>query len=74
VAKIKAGLVKELRLGNLEARRDWGHSKEYVKVMWEMIKQDTTNDYVIATGQTHNVQEFLEKAFHMLGSITKITL
>jgi len=67
VAKIKMGLVKELRLGNLEAKRDWGHSRDYVKAMWKMLQQDTPDDYVIATGQTHSVREFAEKAFAYVG-------
>ncbi|UCH21106.1 MAG: GDP-mannose 4,6-dehydratase, partial [Deltaproteobacteria bacterium] len=67
VAKIKMGLINELRLGNLEAKRDWGHSKEYVKAMWKMLQQDTPDDYVIATGQTHSVREFAEKAFTYAG-------
>ena len=67
VAKIKMGLINELRLGNLEAKRDWGHSKEYVKAMWKMLQQDPPDDYVIATGQTHSVREFAEKAFVHVG-------
>jgi len=67
VAKIKLGLVKELRLGNLEARRDWGFSGDYVKAMWLMLQQDKAEDYVIATGETHSVKEFVELAFHYAG-------
>ncbi|MCI0485712.1 MAG: GDP-mannose 4,6-dehydratase [Blastocatellia bacterium] len=66
-AKIKLGLAKELRLGNLDARRDWGHAAEYVKAMWLMLQQDEPDDYVIATGETHSVREFLEAAFGIVG-------
>src|SRR5207248_7917269 len=55
VAKIKLGLAKELRLGNLEAKRDWGFAGDYVKAMWLMLQQDTADDYVIGTGETHRV-------------------
>lgn len=67
LAKIKFGLNKELRLGNLEAKRDWGHAKEYVKAMWQMLQKDKPNDYIIATGETHSVREFLEVAFTYVG-------
>lgn len=67
VARIKLGLEKELRLGNLEAKRDWGHAREYVKAMWLMLQQDDPSDYVIATGKAHSVREFLEKAFSYVG-------
>lgn len=63
VAKIKLGMADELRLGNLDARRDWGYAGDYVKAMWLMLQQDKPDDYVIATGETHSVQEFLEEAF-----------
>lgn len=63
VAKIKLGLTDELRLGNLEARRDWGYAGDYVHAMWLMLQQDEPDDYVIATGQTHSVEEFVEEAF-----------
>ncbi|MCL6449634.1 MAG: GDP-mannose 4,6-dehydratase [Armatimonadetes bacterium] len=63
VARIKAGLERELRLGNLEARRDWGYAQEYVEAMWLMLQQDEPDDYVIATGETHSVREFAEAAF-----------
>lgn len=63
VAHIKVGLQKKLYLGNLEAKRDWGYAKEYVEAMWLMLQQDTPDDYVIATNETHSVQEFLEHAF-----------
>ncbi len=63
VAKIKLGLAKEVKLGNLEARRDWGHAREYVKAMWLMLQQDKPDDYVVATGDTHSVKEFADMAF-----------
>lgn len=66
-ARIKLGLAKELRLGNLEARRDWGHAREYVRAMWLMLQRDEPDDYVIATGETHTVREFAEAAFSHLG-------
>ena len=67
VAKIKLGLTNELRIGNLEARRDWGYSVDYVKAMWLMLQQDEPDDYVIATGKTHSVKELLEIAFNYAG-------
>lgn len=66
-ARIKLGLAKELRLGNLESRRDWGHAREYVRAMWLMLQQDEPEDYVIATGEQHSVREFIETAFSRLG-------
>ncbi len=63
VARIKLGLDKELHLGNLEARRDWGYAPDYVRAMWLMLQQDAPDDYVVATGETHSVQEFVEEAF-----------
>ncbi|MCO5242735.1 MAG: GDP-mannose 4,6-dehydratase [Anaerolineae bacterium] len=63
VAKIKLGIDSELRLGNLDARRDWGYAPDYVRAMWMMLQQDSPDDYVIATGETHSVQEFCEEAF-----------
>lgn len=63
VARIKAGLQSELFLGNLDAKRDWGYAPEYVEAMWLMLQQDQPDDYVIATGETHSVREFLEVAF-----------
>jgi GDPmannose 4,6-dehydratase len=63
IAQIKAGLQKKLYLGNLEAKRDWGYAKEYVEAMWLMLQQDAPEDFVIATGQTHSVEEFLSEAF-----------
>lgn len=63
VAQIKHGLANELRLGNLEAKRDWGFAGDYVEAMWLMLQQDKPDDYVIATGETHTVQKFVELAF-----------
>jgi len=63
VARIKAGLQHKLYLGNLDAKRDWGYAKEYVEAMWLMLQQDQPDDYVIATGETHSVREFLQEAF-----------
>ena len=67
VARIKAGLQNELYLGNLESKRDWGYAKEYVEAMWLMLQDDAPSDYVIATGETHSVQAFLEEAFTYVG-------
>jgi GDPmannose 4,6-dehydratase len=67
VARIKAGLQDNLFLGNLEAKRDWGYAPEYVEAMWRMLQQDQPDDYVVATGETHTVQEFLDVAFARLG-------
>jgi GDPmannose 4,6-dehydratase len=66
-AKIKQGWEKELRLGNLEAKRDWGFAGDYVRAMWLMLQQEKAEDYVIATGETHSVREFVEVAFGHLG-------
>ena len=63
VARIKLGLSKELRLGNLDAQRDWGHAQDYVRAMYLMLQRDQPDDYVIATGETHTVREFCELAF-----------
>jgi GDPmannose 4,6-dehydratase len=65
-ALIKLGKIKEIRLGNLEAKRDWGHARDYVRAMWLMLQQETPGDYVIATGRSHSVKEFLEKAFSLV--------
>lgn len=67
VAKIKLGLADELRLGNLDARRDWGFAGDYVEAMWMMLQQERPDDYVIATGETHSVEEFLQIAFAHVG-------
>src|SRR5690242_6469792 len=66
-ARIKLGLARELRLGNLEARRDWGFAGDYVRAMWMMLQQDRPSDYVIATGQTHTVRDLVETAFGHVG-------
>jgi GDPmannose 4,6-dehydratase len=67
VARIKLGLASELRLGNLEARRDWGHAADYVRAMHLMLQQPEPQDYVVATGETHSVREFCELAFAEVG-------
>jgi GDPmannose 4,6-dehydratase len=66
-AQIKAGKQDKLFLGNLEAKRDWGFAKEYVEAMWLMLQQDKPDDYVVATGETHSVAEFLEESFSYVG-------
>src|SRR5205814_3769278 len=63
VARIKLGLAEELRLGNLEAQRDWGFAGDYVEAMWLMLQQDEPVDYVVATGEPHSVREFVGAAF-----------
>jgi GDPmannose 4,6-dehydratase len=67
VANIQAGLQEKLYLGNLDAKRDWGYAKEYVEAMWLMLQQPEPGDYVIATGETHSVRDFLEEAFAHVG-------
>jgi GDPmannose 4,6-dehydratase len=67
VARILAGKSQEIRLGNLEAQRDWGHAREYVEAMWLMLQQSTPDDYVVATGECHSVREFVELAFSHAG-------
>ncbi len=67
VARIKLGLSKELRLGNLDAKRDWGYAGDYVEAMWRMLQRDEPGDYVVATGETHTVREFCEAAFGRVG-------
>ena len=67
VARIKAGLADELRLGNLEAQRDWGHAADYVRAMHLMLQREEADDYVVATGETHTVREFCERAFARVG-------
>jgi GDPmannose 4,6-dehydratase len=67
VARIKAGLQDKLFLGNLDAKRDWGYAREYVEAMWLMLQQAEPDDYVIATGETHSVKEFLEESFSHVG-------
>lgn len=67
VAAIDAGLQDRLYLGNLDSRRDWGHARDYVRGMWQILQQDTPEDYVLATGETHSVREFVELAFARIG-------
>jgi GDPmannose 4,6-dehydratase len=67
VARIKHGLQNYIELGNMDSKRDWGHSKDYVKAMWLMLQQNTPNDYVIATNETRTVREFVEIAFSNVG-------
>jgi GDPmannose 4,6-dehydratase len=67
VARIRAGKSDTLPLGNLDAKRDWGHAREYVEAMWRMLQQPQPDDYVIATGETHSVREFVELAFSHAG-------
>ena len=67
VARIKLGTQKELRMGNLDAKRDWGFAGDYVRAMWMMLQQDTAEDFVIASGETHSVRKFLEIAFSHVG-------
>ncbi len=67
VARIVAGKQDKLPLGNLDAQRDWGHARDYVEAMWRMLQQDTPDDYVVATGETHSVREFADLAFEAVG-------
>src|SRR5262249_1379564 len=67
VARIKLGLASELRLGNLEAKRDWGFAGDYVRAMWLMLQQERPEDFVVGTGETHSVGEFVERAFAHVG-------
>jgi GDPmannose 4,6-dehydratase len=67
VARIKLGAQKELRMGNLDAKRDWGFAGDYVRAMWMMLQQDVADDFVVATGETHSVREFLQVAFSHVG-------
>jgi GDPmannose 4,6-dehydratase len=67
IARIKAGLQDKIYLGNLDARRDWGYAAEYAEAMWRMLQQDEADDFVIATGETHSVREFLEEGFCYAG-------
>jgi GDPmannose 4,6-dehydratase len=67
VARIKLGLADELRLGNLDAERDWGYAADYVEAMWRMLQQDEPEDYVVATGEPRSVREFAEIAFAHAG-------
>lgn len=65
--RIKVGLQNELRLGNIEARRDWGHANDYVEAMWLMLQHEKPDDFVVATGVNHSIRDFLDKSFDMLG-------
>ncbi len=67
VARIKLGKQKKLVLGNMDAKRDWGYAGDYVEAMWLILQQNTPDDYVIATGETHSVREFVEIAFAEVG-------
>jgi len=67
ISRIRAGMQKKLYLGNLEAKRDWGYAPEYVEAMWHMMQLDKAEDFVVATGETHSVREFVECAFHYVG-------
>ncbi len=67
VARIKLGAQKDLHLGNLDAKRDWGYAGDYVEGMWRMLQQDTPSDYVLATGETHSIRDFLDLAFNEIG-------
>jgi len=67
VVEIKKGISNCLYLGNLDAKRDWGHSKDYVYAMWLMLQQDEPDDYIIATGKKRRIREFLEKSFEIIG-------
>jgi GDPmannose 4,6-dehydratase len=72
VARIKLGLQNEIRLGDLSPKRDWGYAGDYVQAMWKMLQMDSPDDYVIATGETHSVEEFLNLAFECVGLRKKI--
>src|SRR5690606_16341194 len=67
VAAIVMGLQKKLYLGNLDAKRDWGHARDFVEGMWRILQQEEASDYVLATGELHSVREFVELAFEMVG-------
>ena len=69
VARIHLGLRDDITLGNLDSKRDWGYSPDYVKSMWLMLQQDEPNDYVIATGKSHSIREFLDAAFQHIGIV-----
>src|SRR5262249_59858793 len=66
VAAIERGLQRRLYLGNLDAKRDWGHARDYVDGMWRILQQETPDDYVLATGETHCIREFVELAFRRI--------
>jgi GDPmannose 4,6-dehydratase len=67
IARIHLGLQDKIMLGNLEAKRDWGYAPDYCEAMWLMLQQDTPDDYVISTGETHSIREFLDAAFKHIG-------
>ena len=67
IAEIKAGISKKIYLGNIEAKRDWGFAPEYVESMWNILQQDQPDDFVVSTGETHSVREFLDEAFTYAG-------
>jgi GDPmannose 4,6-dehydratase len=69
VARIHLGLEEHITLGNLDAKRDWGYAPDYVESMWLMLQQKEPNDYVIATGETHSIRDFLDRAFQHIGII-----
>lgn len=71
VAEISLGMQECLYLGNLDAKRDWGHARDYVEGMWRMLQQDEPDDFVLATGETHPVKEFVEKSFAHVGVVIK---
>lgn len=71
VARIAAGLDKCIYLGNIDSKRDWGHARDYVKGMWMMLQTEEPDDYVLATGETHTVREFIEKSFAVVGTTIK---
>jgi GDPmannose 4,6-dehydratase len=71
LARILAGKTKELRLGNLDAQRDWGHAREYVEAMWLMLQQNEPDDYVVATGETHTIRKLVDTAFGYAGLDSK---
>ena len=67
VARIKKGSKEKLKLGNIKAKRDWGHAQDYIEAMWLMLQQDSPDDYVVGTGKEHSVEDFVKKAFSHVG-------
>lgn len=67
VARIKLGLSDEIRLGNLDSKRDWGFAGDYVEAMWLMLQQEKPDNYIVSTGETHTIRDFLNIAFHHVG-------
>jgi len=67
VARIKLGLAKEIRLGNLDSKRDWGFAGDYVEAMWLMLQQEKADNYIVSTGETHSIRDFLDIAFNHVG-------